>query len=224
MPAPYNIMSTVINLVVDYIAAAAMQGGGLQTAIAALAREGVTERSMFITHSTAVEVSRIPKQIMHKEISAILKDNKGAYDKCNSKLKRICVKAITDGEIEKIIKKALPKQANQDSVVKQLADSFKEMLEDIKKPTDEVLIDLETKKPKRKREEGKKEGASSLTSLASSPLEPAVLSVPVAAEPENYLAGLGHDEDNEDNNVTAAEEAVSRSSKRQRKDPSKFDD
>ena len=132
--------------------------------------------------------------------------------------------AITDGEIEKIIKKALPKQANQDSVVKQLADSFKEMLEDIKKPTDEVLIDLETKKPKRKREEGEKEGASSLTSLASSPLEPAVLSVPVAAEPENYLAGLGHDEDNEDNNVTAAEEAVSRSSKRQRKDPSKFDD
>ena len=66
--------------------------------------------------------------------------------------------------------------------------------------------------------------ASSLTSLASSPLEPAVLSMPAVAEPENYLAGLGHDEDNEDNNVTAAEEAVGRSSKRQRKAPSKFDD
>ena len=53
--------------------------------------------------------------------------------------------------------------------------------------------------------------------------------LPVALDPSNCLAGSGHSEDNEDTNVTAAEEAdaqqaVARSSKRQRKAPSKYDD
>ena len=47
--------------------------------------------------------------------------------------------------------------------------------------------------------------------------------LPIVADAGNYLAGAGHEEENEDTNVTAVEQAVARTSKRQRKAPSKFD-
>ena len=65
--------------------------------------------------------------------------------------------AISDGTIEEMIKKSLPKSAAKDSVVKQLANSFKGVLQVIKEPTDEVLNDLSPKKAKRKRDEGEQE-------------------------------------------------------------------
>jgi hypothetical protein len=104
MPAPYNIMWTTLNLTIDYVASAAMQRGGSPTAIAALARENVTARTMFVVHSMAVEVATIPKKYMLAEINKNYEDSKGAYDKCNTKLKRVCTNIMMK-EVNAVIAK-----------------------------------------------------------------------------------------------------------------------
>ena len=89
MPPPFNLMWTDLNLIIDYIATAGMTTGGISTSIAALSRDGVTERTMYVALTVATEVAAMPRKVMLEKIEATV--GKAAYDKCNAKLKRTCV-------------------------------------------------------------------------------------------------------------------------------------
>ena len=87
---PWNAVSTLMVLLIDCLAAAAMTPNGIDTMVAALSQDNIDERTMYIAHMVAVEISRMTfnmiKEDLPKNIYTI-----ACLKKCSKKLSRVTV-------------------------------------------------------------------------------------------------------------------------------------